>query len=199
MRNSDQEANQKKDETAEERMEQEQLYALMMEALDGELSEVDTARLESHLRARPRLAREWEAMRAVDALFRSSPVLQPAVNFRQQTLARLPHSRQRLYAGAIIYLMVLASGLIPLAALGWIAIQFIPIVGQPAFWRSLWHGALEFVNLLQVTISALLNGAGEFLREQPVALAWFVVLVGIVVLWAGVYNRLVLQSRRVES
>lgn len=180
-------------------MDQEQLYALMMEALDGELSEADTAQLESHLRARPRLSREWEAMRAVDALFRSSPVLQPAVNFRQQTLARLPHSRQRLYAGVIIYLMILASGLIPLAAIGWIAIQFIPILGQPAFWGSLWQGAVEFVSLLQIMIAALFNGVGDFLREQPVALAWFVVMVGIVALWAGVYNRLVLQSQRVES
>lgn len=199
MRNSDQEENQKTDGTAEERMDQEQLYALMMEALDGELSEAEVVRLESHLRARPRLAREWEAMRAVDALFRSSPMLQPAVNFRQQTLARLPRSRQRLYAGVIIYLMVLASGLIPLAAIGWIAIQFLPVLGQPAFWRSLWQGAVQFVSLLQIMVAALFNGAGEFLREQPLMLAWLVVLVGIVALWAGVYNRLVLQSRRVES
>lgn len=180
-------------------MDQERLYALMMEALDGELSEAEVAHLESHLRARPRLAREWEAMRAVDALFRSSPVLQPAVNFRQQTLARLPHSRQRLYAGVILYLMVLASGLIPLAAIGWIAIQFIPVLGQPAFWRSLWQGAVESASLLQVMVTALFNGAGELLREQPIVLAWLVVLVGIVALWAGVYNRLVLQSRGVES
>lgn len=199
MRNSDQEETHETDETAEERMDQEQLYALMMEALDGELSEAEVVHLESHLRARPRLAREWEAMRAVDALFRSSPVLQPAVNFRQQTVARLPHSRQRLYAGVILYLMVLASGLIPLAAIGWIAIQFIPVLGQPAFWRSLWQGAVQFAGLLQIMVAALFNGAGELLREQPVVLAWFVVLLGIVALWAAVYSRLVLQSRRVES
>jgi len=199
MRNRDQADNQKKDETAEERMDQEELYALMMDALDGELSEAGLAELEFHLRARPRLAREWEAMRAVDMLFRNSPVLQPAVNLRRQTLARLPAARQRLYAGVVIYLMVLASGLIPLAAIGWIGLQIAPILGQPAFWRSIWQGALQFGGLLQIMIAALLNGAGDFLREQPLALAWFMALVGVIVLWAGVYNKLVLQTRRVQS
>jgi anti-sigma factor RsiW len=199
MRNSDQEEKQTADETAEERMDQEELYALMMEALDGELSDSGLADLEFHLRARPRLAREWEAMRAVDALFRSSPVLQPAVSLRRQTLARLPAPRQRLYAGVLIYLLILASGLIPLAAVAWLAIQLAPALLQPAFWGSLWRAGLQFLGLVQITIAAFFNGASELLRDQPSFLAWFVVLVGIVLLWIGVYNKLVLQSRRVQS
>ncbi|HZD10533.1 MAG TPA: hypothetical protein VE553_04255 [Candidatus Binatia bacterium] len=180
-------------------MDQEELYALMMEALDGELSDADMVELEIHLRARPRLAREWEAMRAVDALFRSSPVLQPAVNLRQQTLARLPGSRQRLYAGVIIYLVLLASGLIPLGAIAWIAVQLFPILSQPAFVRSLWQGGVEFFGLLQVMFLALLNGAGEFVRQQPLALAWLIVIFGVIALWGSVYNRLVLHSQRADS
>ena len=180
-------------------MEQEELYALMMEALDGELSETGLAELESHLRARPRLAREWEAMRAVDALFRSSPVLQPAVNFRQQTLARLPGSRQRLYAGVIIYLMILVSGLIPLAAAVWVAVQLLPALTQPALLRSLWQGGIEFVGLVQLMVSAFFGGVGEFVREQPDIFAWGFLLVAIIALWVVVYSRLVLQPRRLNT
>lgn len=199
MRNSDREERYSADENTEEQMDQEELYALMMEALDGELSEAGLADLEFHLRARPRMAREWEAMRAVDALFRSSPVLQPAVNFRQQTLARLPAPRQRLYLGVIIYLMVLTSGLIPLAALAWIGIQLAPALIEPVFWRSLWQGGVQFAGLLQLMVGAFFGGVAEFIREQPLALGWLVALLGVVALWIGVFNRLVLQGRRVES
>jgi len=180
-------------------MDQQDVYALMMEALDGELSESGWAELESHLRARPRLAHEWEAMRAVDALFRSSPVLYPAVDLSRRTVAQLPDPRQRLYAGIIIYIMLLASGLIPLGAIAWIAVQVFPALTQPAFVRGLWQAGVEFAGMLQLMIAAMLNGAGEFVREQPIVLAWFMVIVGIIILWAGVYNRLVLQSRRVDA
>ena len=183
----------------EEYMDHEDVYALMMEALDGELSDSGWAELESHLRARPRLAHEWEAMRAVDALFRNSPILNPAIDLTRRTVAQLPSPRQRLYAGIIIYVMLLASGLIPLGAIAWIAIQLLPVVAQPAFLRGLWQAGVEFLQLLQVMTTALLGGAGEFGRQQPDVLAWFVVIVAVIILWAAVYNRLVLQSRRIQS
>ncbi len=199
MRNSDREDEHSAAENAEEHMDQEEIYALMMEALDGELSQTGVAELEFHLRARPRLAREWEAMRAVDALFRSAPMLQPPVNFRQQTLARLPAPRQRLYLGIIVYFMVLASGLIPLAALALLALQFVPVFLEPVFWRSLWQGALEFGGLLRLMATAFVGGAAEVVRQQPQVLAWLVALTGVIALWAGVYGKLVLQPRRLES
>lgn len=199
MRNSEREEKEATEPSMEDSMDQEELYAMMMEALDGELSDASMAELEFHLRARPRLAREWDAMRAVDALFRSSPVLQPAVTFRQQTLARLPAPRQRLYLGVLIYLLVLASGLIPLAAIAWLGLQLAPVLFEPAIWRSLWQGAGQFVGLVGVTLSAFVGGAAELLRQQPVILGWLLLLFAVVVLWAGVYNKLVLKARRVES
>jgi anti-sigma factor RsiW len=180
-------------------MRSDEVYALMMEALDGELSEDGLAELEFHLRARPDLAREWHAIRHVDALMRSAPVLYPAADFTQRTLARLPNARQRLWISLVVYLMIMASGLIPLAAIAWLAIQLVPALGEPAFFRSLWQGVLEFGHMASVVLSALLTGAGQFVSEQPAILAWFVVLIGIVALWAGVYSRLVWQPRRNSS
>lgn len=177
-------------------MRSDDLYALMMEALDGELSEDGLAELEFHLQARPDLAREWYAIRHVDALMRSAPVLYPAADFTQRTLARLPNARQRLWISLVIYLMILASGLIPLGAIAWLAIQLLPALIEPAFFRSLWQGVLGFGHMVTVVLSALLNGASQFVNQQPTILAWLVVLVGIVALWAGVYSRLVWQPRR---
>lgn len=180
-------------------MDSDEVFTLMMDALDGELSEAGWAELESHLRARPELEREWQAMRAVDTLLRSAPMLRPAVDLSQRTLARIPDSRQRLWAGVILYLLVLLSGLIPLGAVAWLALQIFPAVGEPAFVRGLWQAGGEFVRLAQVVLSALLKGSGELLSEQPVVLGWFSVMAGLVALWAGIYGRLVLHSRQVES
>ena len=86
---------------------EENIYTMMMEALDGELSETGLNELESHLRVRPDLAREWVALQAIDRLFRNSPILSPAVDFTQRTLARLPNRRvypltnHRLAGGSI--------------------------------------------------------------------------------------------------
>ena len=177
-------------------METEDLYTMMMDALDGELAEAEQAELESHLRARPQLAREWEAMRMVDALFTSTPLLQPAADFAQRTVARLPGSRQRLLAGVLIYLLVLASGIIPLIALGWITVQLVPTLGQPALFRSLAQGAAEFARLLGVVLDALLDGAGQLVGQQPTVAAGLLLMVSVVLLWFGVYNRLVLRHQQ---
>ena len=66
--------------------EPDEVFTLMMDALDGELADDGWAELEAHLRARPDLAREWRAWQAVDTLFQTAPVLMPAVDFTQRTL-----------------------------------------------------------------------------------------------------------------
>lgn len=178
---------------------EEDTYTLMMDALDGELSEAGWAELESHLRARPALAREWETLRAVDALLKRAPMLQPAADFTQRTLARIPDSRRRLWAGVTLYFLLLASGIIPLGAIVWIAVQVIPLLGQPTLLRGLLQAGAGFVQMIQAVFGALLNGAGEFVDQQPLALAYLSLMAAIVALWAGVYGRLVLYSRRSET
>jgi anti-sigma factor RsiW len=177
-------------------METEDLYTMMMDALDGELAEAEWAELEVHLRARPQLQREWEAMRMVDALFSSTPLLQPAAGFAQRTMARLPGSRQRLWAGVLIYFLVLAAGIVPLIALGWIAVQLMPALGQPALFRSLAQGVAELARLLGVVLDALLDGAGQLVGQRPTVVAGLLLMVSVVLLWFGVYNRLVLRHQQ---
>ncbi len=179
-------------------METEDVYTLMMEALDGELSEDGWSELESHLRARPGLAREWRALQTIDTLFRSAPLLQPADGFAQRTVARLPSSRQRLWMGLVVYAALLLTGLAPLGAIVWMAIQFLPALVEPALFRSLLQAGTQLLELAGVTLSALLRGAGQLVGQQPALVGWLVVMIGVVVLWGSVYHRLVLQPRRSE-
>ena len=106
---------------------EENAYSLMMEALDGELSATGWAELESHLRVRPELAQEWQALQAIDQLFRSTPALSPAADFTQRTLARLPNRRTRLWFVASLYVLLLVVGLIPVLFIGWLAAQSNPV------------------------------------------------------------------------
>lgn len=179
-------------------MERDEVYTLMMEALDGELSEDGRVELETHLRARPELAREWEALQTVDTLLRSAPMARPAADFAQRTMARLPGARQRLWIGVAIYVMMLSGGLIPLAIIGWLALQMIPALSEPAFFRGIWTVCSQALQVLGVMLGALLRGAGELVGEQPTVLAWLVAMVGVVGLWLGVYSRLVFQPRRLH-
>ncbi|HSM57551.1 MAG TPA: hypothetical protein VK879_15470 [Candidatus Sulfomarinibacteraceae bacterium] len=179
-------------------MESDEVYTLMMEALDGELSENGKAELETHLRAHPELAREWKALQRIDTLLRSAPMARPAADFAQRTMARLPGARQRLWIGVAIYVMMLAGGLIPLAVIGAFGLQMIPALSEPAFFRGIWLACSHILQVLGVMLGALLRGAGELVGEQPTVLAWLVVMVGVVALWLGVYSRLVFQPRRLR-
>ncbi|MDX1662845.1 MAG: hypothetical protein R3272_03565 [Candidatus Promineifilaceae bacterium] len=177
-------------------METEEIYALMMEALDGELSEDGLAELELHLRARPNLAREWQALQAIDSLLSHAPVLAPAEGFARRTVARLPATRQRLWLGVIAYLLLLAGGVVPVAALAWAALNLLP-ASVSVLLRSLWQAAVELVDLAATVLEALLSGAGELVAQQPALGGWLLLMVAVVVAWVAVYHRLVFQAERV--
>lgn len=76
----------------------ERYFMMMMEALDGKSTAGEHAELQAHLRECADCAREWQALLAIDALFRQTPILMPAVDFAERTLARLPDARTRRLA-----------------------------------------------------------------------------------------------------
>lgn len=177
-------------------MEREEVYTLMMDALDGELSEAGWERLEAHLRVRPELAREWEALQAVEQLFRETGLAVPPAGFVERTVRRLPGVHQRLWVGVLVYAFFLASGILPLLGLGWLAVQFVPALGQPALWTGLWQALSALLVALGIILRALVGGMAEYLVQQPALFGWLFVMIAVVLLWGGVYNRLVLQSPR---
>jgi hypothetical protein len=48
-------------------------------------------------------------------------------------------------------------------------------------------------------INALLISAGEFIGQNPAAIGWLLVMIGIISLWGSVFQQLVLQPRQITS
>lgn len=174
-------------------MEHEEIYVLMMDALDGELTAAGRVELEAHLRARPELAQEWDALQAVDRLLRETPPVSAPAGFAQRTVRALPMTPRHLWLGAAIYMLFLAAGVIPLLGVAWLALQLVPALGEPALWSGFWQGALAQLDALGVILSAAAGGAAQWCLEHPAAVGLPLLMVAIVLLWGGVLSRLVLH------
>ena len=179
-------------------MEHDEIYTLMMEALDGELGQSEQSEMLTHLQDCPSCAREWETIQAIHQLLLQAPILSPAADFTQRTLALLPNTRYRIYAMSAMYGFLLLVGIIPLVIIVWLAFQFGPALNQPAFMRGLLQGGGKLLELVQAVIGAGWQGLGtlgELLGQQPSILGWLLVMVGVVFLWGGVYGQLTRQQR----
>ncbi len=180
-------------------MEHEDFYEQMMDALDGELAAAEQLALESHLRACPPCMQEWQAIAAIDALFRRSPMFSPAAGFTQRTIARLPNRRVRMWAMGTIYVTVLLSGLLPILLLLLAAIFLVPVVQEPALVDSALQLLTKGGQLVGVVLGGLFNGLEMLVAEQPAVVGWLLVMAGVVFLWNGVYRQMLHQPAQQQS
>ncbi len=171
-------------------MEHEDVFSLMMDVLDGELLDNSRQDLEVHLRACPECNREWQALLAIDRLFRHTPALSPAAGFAQRTVARLPNRKARLWAMSTIYGLVLLSGLVPVLLGVLIVGRLLPILSQPALVQSVLQSIQMTTQVVETILFALLNSTGEVILQQPTLIGWLLVMMGVVFLWGGVYRQL---------
>ncbi len=171
-------------------MEHETYYLLMMGALDNELDAAQAERLQTHLLLCPPCQREWHALTAIDRLLREAPMLMPAADFAQRTLARLPDRRYRAWLLVGMYLVLLLSGVLPLLAGVWLVTQYGVLVQEPGVLGALLRALAHTAEVVGTVVGALLTGAGRFVLENPPVLGWLFVMVGLVALWSGVYRQL---------
>lgn len=180
-------------------MDHENAYTLMMDALDGELTENRKESLEAHLRACPTCNREWQALLAIDLLFRQTPAVVPPPDFARRTLARLPNARMRVWTLAALYALLLLGGTLPMLLGLWIYNQLGSTLSEPTLWLTLWQSLSGMFQVAVTVIGAGLRGAGEFVVQHPAVLGWSLVLVGLVSLWGGVLQQFVLQPQPAQS
>jgi anti-sigma factor RsiW len=176
-------------------MNEEYIFALMMDALDDELDEHGSAELSAYLAMHPALAQEWEAMLFVDALLRQTPPAPAPANLAARTLARLPNPRHRRIFLAVFYVALLIGGMVPVAGFIWLYAQF----GSINIFSILGQSAGELWNLVQVFATAMYSTAVTVVTEQPLVLGWLFLLVGVVGIWMTVYQQLANQPRLLSS
>lgn len=178
---------------------EERLSVLIMDALDGEISRQDRRELEELLVDRPDMAREWAMMQTIDTLFRETPLLQPTTDFAQRTVARLPSRRARVWAVGTLFLFILVSGALPLAVVAWLGSNYGAALSEPAVLGGVGQVFGTIGALLQVVTNGLwrlLTAFGEQMVQNPVIWGWMAVMIGMVLLWSGVYGRLLRQPGR---
>lgn len=168
-------------------------YVMMMDALDGELTAVRRTELETHLRACPDCTREWQALVALDTLFRQAPLLSPAADFAQRTIGLLPNRRTRVWALTAVYVALLVSGFVPVILGAWLLNRYAPVLGNPSLMQNLWSSLQEMAQVFATIVDALLAAAGRMVAEQPVIIGLALLMAGIVFLWGGVVQRLFVQ------
>ncbi len=177
-------------------MEHETFFALMMDALDGELADDGRFELESHLRACPDCAQEWQALMTVETLFQATPAIAPPAGFAQTVLAALPNRQLRMMTLGVMYLLLLFSGLIPLVVGGLTVTIFRPSLSQPGVWESIWQSVLHLMNVVGTVVGALFASVGNFISEYPAVLGWALVMAGVVSIWGGVLRQVQIQQPR---
>lgn len=178
---------------------EERYYVMMMDALDGELAGTEHAELEAHLRACPDCTQEWRTLVAIEMLFRQTPILMPAIDFAERTLALLPNRRARRVALGTIYTVLLLSGIVPLMIAIFLAARYAPILSRPELLGGIWSSVAGAGRAVATVIEALFAGAGRFVIEQPALIGWLIILAGLVFLWGGVFQRLLVQPEGVAS
>jgi predicted anti-sigma-YlaC factor YlaD len=174
-------------------MEHERYYALMMDALDGELSADNWVLLELHLTDCTACRREWHALVAIDRLLQQAPMLSPAAGFTQRTLARLPDHRYRIWLMGMMYTLLLLSGLVPLLAGAWLVQRAAAVISLPDLFWGLGQMLVVTGQVLLTVLNALGLGLGQLLSEQPAIIGTVLIMTGIVFLWGGIYQQLLRQ------
>jgi anti-sigma factor RsiW len=171
-------------------------YALMMDALDGDLSEDSKLELELHLQLCTDCLREWHTLVAIETLLRTTPALAPAAGFTQRTLARLPNRRYRIWALSTIYMLLLLCGFVPMALGAWAMTRLLPVLSQPALVNGVIQSASKFSQVMATVLTALFSGLGEIVVQQPATMGWLLVIMGIISLWSGLLRELLSQPQR---
>ncbi len=177
-------------------MDHEEIYLLMMDALDGELPEDGWDHLEAHLQACPACEQEWYALQAIETLLRTTPALVPPADLVQRTLVRLPHPAYRTWLIGAVYTLLLLSGILPVVG----AVILLGTFGTTVFNLSVIGAVLrpiwETITLLPVMLTALLNALGAFVAQQPAVVGVLLMMVGVIMVWGGVYSQLIAAPPR---
>ena len=170
-------------------MNEERIFALMMDALDGVLDDRDSAELNTYLTTHPSMKQEWEAMQTVDVLLRAAPPVATPIQFSERTLARLPNPRARRIFSALFFVLLLLGGLIPIA----LGLLTFSQGGFGDIAVNLGSG-FQIIRVLVIGFTSSLRG---IVVTQPVVYGWLAAMLLAIGMWMNVYRNATMQLQPV--
>lgn len=165
--------------------EEDNVYALMLDALDGELTAAQEEELASYFQKYPDLATEFELMgeNTFDFATVQVSLASPSALFVEETIAYLPNLRLRRYVMASLAILLMVATVLPVAGL----------------LLLLANASLELVEVFVSGLAQLVYEAGYSVLTQPVFIAIIGFMLGSILLWSTMYRRLVLRPVTISS
>jgi hypothetical protein len=130
------------------------IIVMMMDALDGELAEPARNDLETHLRACPECQREWNALLAIEMLFRQAPVLSPVAGFchaNHRSTARSPDPGLGFGHGLCRFAHRWFD---PGGGDRLLVVRYLPILQNPSLLGHVWASLINVVRVVSARSSA---------------------------------------------
>lgn len=171
-----------------------EVFALMMDELDGVLTAAGRERLEQHLALCADCYAEWEALRLVDNLFASAPTIPAPTGFSQRVQARLEAPSVKRTLGALFALSLgSVAALLVVAVPAAVALLSIwTVYNQPGRFTELLIWLNQLVGVSSSLMGALWTTLRLFFVEvagDPAILAWTLAAGAAVGLWAHFVRR----------
>ena len=160
--------------------EREYIEALLLDALDGNLSRSGERELNRYLKSDPELAEELASMQSVEILFTDIEMVEPPVNFVQNTMDQIPNPAVSRWIVGFGFALTVLLALTPLAA---IAYFFSNLPAQETI--------LQLTETVLNALAQAVLSVSEFAAGQPMVYIVPIVMVGSILLWTTLYRRMV--------
>lgn len=155
-------------------------HALMSAAFDG----FDRAPLEPHLAACPDCIERWQALEALDALFRSQPMVEPPAGFAPRVTLRIEREKRLVpsWSRSLKVLLVMLGGLAAMALSTLAIVHGFRTIGPSGAGEASAQGAWAALLSLAPAwarpwAAGTLGAAGMLALAAVLAIVWFAVLV----------------------
>lgn len=155
------------------------VYALMLDAIEGQLSDAQEEELASYLLKYPDLATELDSMKGHTPFAErfTCELATPSTAFVEETVAYLPNLRLRRYImGSFAGLLIIVS-ILPFAGL------FLLVA----------NASMALIEAFLSGLAQIIYNAGYSVITQPITLAIVAFMLGSILLWSTMYRRMVLR------
>lgn len=168
-------------------MDEEKIQTLMLDALDRDLTAEESAMLGDYLRQHPDTAHEWQAMLAVDTLFRLTPLIAPPPYLAARIVRHLPNTAYRRWFTGSLFVGLLLVGIAPVLILVWALNQS---GGLAAGLEPVATSLTQLAQLFRALLGAFVAMLEDVVVQQPVVLGWLALMLGVILTWGTVYRQI---------